>query len=97
MIIEEPVQYVYPFNRGVLISHDMPLTTYGGDLAYRDQIVFSMDGNCSNIDFGKSKNQVVYMRERDRTHADQKFLLKGRYVMCWQSAAQAFYDLQTQT
>lgn len=56
-----------------------------------------MDGNCSNIDFGKSKNQVVYMRERDRTHADQKFLLKGRYVMCWQSAAQACYDLQTQT
>jgi hypothetical protein len=47
MILVEPVNYVYPFNRGALLNKDIKFQTYGGDLAYNDKLVFSLSGNCS--------------------------------------------------
>lgn len=49
--ILEHVTYVYPFNTGVLITKDFTFRSYGGDLAMGDRLTFSIDGNCSQIDF----------------------------------------------
>jgi hypothetical protein len=70
--ILEPVTYVYPFNTGVLISKDFTFRSYGVDLAAGDRLTFSVDGNCSQIDFGSPGAVVTFRRMQDMSHSTNK-------------------------
>ncbi len=66
--VEEPVNYVYPFNTGVMLFKDIKFQTFGGDLAQYDRLVFSTDGNCSRINFGDPLSYLEYTRLNDTKH-----------------------------
>jgi hypothetical protein len=70
--ILEPVAYVYPFNTGVLITKDLTFRSYGGDLAMGDRLAFSVDGNCTQIDFSKPGAVVTFTRRQDMAHSTNK-------------------------
>lgn len=48
-VIEQPAQYIYPFNRGVQSGKYITFNTDGQDVAYNDRIVFSDADDCSKI------------------------------------------------
>lgn len=57
----EPLKYVYSFNRGALIEKALTFVTEeSGDQGYGDQILFSMTGNCSRVDFTDNDKYVLY-------------------------------------
>jgi hypothetical protein len=64
--IEKPVQYVYPFNRGIVIVEDTTFETRGGDIAYGDELVFSLLSDCQNVDYNSA---VIFSRNYDGSHA----------------------------
>jgi len=66
--ILEPVRYVYPFNTGVVVSKFLTFRTYDGDLAYGDRLVYSIDGNCSQIEFGKQGSTIMFIRTTEMKH-----------------------------
>ncbi len=67
--IQKPIQYVYPFNRGVNFKKPTTFSGSGGDVGPGDELVFSSAKDCSLIDApGTSYNKVIFTRKADSNY-----------------------------
>jgi hypothetical protein len=51
-----------------MLEKEIKFQTFGGDLAQYDRLVFSIDGNCSKINFGDPTSYLEYTRLNDTKH-----------------------------
>ncbi len=94
--VQKPIQYVYPFNRGVAFKKQATFLAEGGDIGPGDELVFTTASDCSLIDdAGTSYGKAVFTRRPNSTFPKTNCKLASLilcspevalYQMCWRSA-----------